>query len=220
MADPVSRFSAITRRAFLEGASMAVLLGLAGCTDGDQALAPETVPPETPTATWSATAPSPGTSGVPVPDGAEAVVLFTYTAGATEGGRGPGGGRGGVARNPYIAVWVEDAEGALLQTIAVWHLQGGQDRWLAELRRWYQLSGGDDTGSSATRPAGSHNLFWDLGSGSGRLHQGRYWVCIEASREHGPYSLIREEIELGDQALTHGFTPVGELTSATLLYTP
>lgn len=220
MADPTSRFSAVTRRAFLQGTSMAVLLGLAGCTDGDEGLEPEPVPTVIPTADGSTAAPPPTAAEVPVPDGAEAVVLFTYTAGATGGGRGPGGGRGGVARNPYIAVWVEDADGALLQTIAVWHLQGGQDRWLAELRRWYQVSGGDDTGSSATRPAGRYDLLWDLGSGSTRLGQGRYWVCIEASREHGPYSLIREEIELGDQEITHGFTPAGEITSATLVYTP
>lgn len=224
-----SRYSAVSRRAFLAGASLAAVTGLAACAN-DSALRTTATPTAGATPTKAPTAGSTASStssaavatGASVPSGAAATIAFTYTAAAStstsQGGRGGGGG--GAVRNPYIAVWVEDAAGALVRTVSLWHLQGDNDRWLAELRRWYQVAGGDDTGSSATRVAGSYTVRWDgTGLTGAKVPAGGYVVCLEASREHGPYSLIRHEVTLSAQALTDTLPANGELSAATFAWT-
>ena len=228
-----SRFAVVSRRAFLAGASLAAVTGLVACTDDSSLRATATPttgttasPTKTPTASTATTASSASSAavatGAPVPSGAAATIAFTYTAAAStstsQGGRGGGGG--GAVRNPYIAVWVEDAAGALVRTVSLWHLQGGNDRWLSELRRWYQVAGGDDTGSSATRVAGSYTVRWDgTGLTGAKVPAGGYVICLEASREHGPYSLIRQEVTLSAQAVTATLPANGELSAATLAWT-
>jgi hypothetical protein len=107
---------------------------------------------------------------------------FTYSADSSGGGGGPGGG---MVRNPYIAVWVEDSSGALVKTVSLWHLQNGRDRWLSELSQWYQAAGGVETNSSATRAAGSYTVVWDLTDLNGAaVKDGTYTVCIEIGRAH------------------------------------
>ncbi|HOB06216.1 MAG TPA: DUF2271 domain-containing protein [Propionibacteriaceae bacterium] len=213
-----SRFSAVTRRAFVGGATAAAVLGLAACTDDRSALAtgssPATAQSQQSRGAGSATAgpASTGSAGSTSPAATAAVtVAFTYAAtGQSGGGKG-----GGPARNPYIAVWVEDAAGTLVRTISLWHLQG-RDNWLNELRRWYQVSGGKDTGSSATRAAGSYQVAWDLTNLSGaRVSPGRLYVCVEASREHGPYSLAREQVDLARPGATK-LADAGELSGITV----
>ncbi len=144
--------------------------------------------------------------------GAAVTVAFTYQATAASGGGGKGGGP---ARNPYIAVWVEDAAGKLVKTLSLWHLQG-RDNWLNELKRWYQVSGGKDTGSSATRAAGTYQVAWDLTDLNGaKVSPGSFYLCVEAAREHGPYSLVRQQVSLAKA----GATPLpdsGELTGVTV----
>lgn len=41
-------------------------------------------------------------------------------------------------------------------------------------------------------------------------------MCIEAAREHGPYSLVRGQVTLGDGDVTTELTPDGELSDATI----
>ncbi|MCB0913161.1 MAG: DUF2271 domain-containing protein [Propionibacteriaceae bacterium] len=221
-----SRFSRVSRRAVLQGLSASALLGLAGCSTNDaQVLAPSgaastaaatTAPASTaPAATVSASA-------------GELAIGFTYAADTTAdsggmgggkgGGRGPGGG---MVRNPYIAVWVEDTDGALVKTISLWHLQNGQDRWLSELHRWYAASDGVDTDSGATRAAGSYTVAWDLTDSDGKaVSDGTYVLCIEATREHGPYSLVTGDLTLKGKALQQDLDASGELSQISVDYTP
>ncbi len=125
----------------------------------------------------------------------------------------------GPARNPYIAVWIEDTNEELVSTVSLWHLQQNE-RWLGELKRWYTVSGGYETNTSATKVAGSYTVKWDgVGREGTRVAAGDYFVCIEAAREHGPYGLIREPITLGTQPLQKTLTAVEELTAASVTYT-
>jgi hypothetical protein len=221
-----SRFSAVSRRALLQGASAAALLGLAGCTSDDSSAL-------TPTGGTTA-AGAPVNTAAPTATAAtgQLAVAFSYTAGTSASasapaggdGKGPGGGRGGpggMVRNPYIAVWIEDGAGKLVRTISLWHLQNGQDRWLSELHRWYAASGGVDTTSSATRTAGTYNLSWDLADLDGkRVDNGTYTLCVEATREHGPYSLVTGDLQVTGKAITQQLAANGELSAVAISYKP
>ncbi len=223
-----SRFSAVSRRALLQGVSTAALLGIAGCAADDAKVLTPTS--GTTAATRAATAPVPTASAA----AGQFAVAFSFTA-DTSGtasapagggdGKGPGGGghggAGGMVRNPYIAVWLEDSAGKLVRTISLWHLQNGQDRWLSELHRWYAASGGVDTTSSATRSAGSYNLTWDLADLDGkRVANGTYTLCVEATREHGPYSLVTGTVDVTGKAIKQQLPGNGELSAVAIAYAP
>jgi len=106
-------------------------------------------------------------------------------------------------RRPYVAVWVEDKDRFPVRTVALWHQK---DRWLPDLKGWYRgdrlrlLAEGNEiasTVSSATRPAGKYTMKWDGKDNKGvPVKPGKYTVFVEASREHGSYDLLRQEIDL------------------------
>lgn len=101
-------------------------------TQPPAATAQISTPPATDTAPTETVAaePTPAVSPVAgvIPGGAEMVVEFTYTQGA-----------GGKNLPPYIAVWVEDADGELVETIALWFQQDQKGpRWLPDLKRWFR----------------------------------------------------------------------------------
>lgn len=124
-------------------------------------------------------------------------------------------------RNPYVAVWIEDAAGKLVKTLALWHEQrGGQDRWLSEMKAFFALGAGDaDTVSSVTRQPGSYSVQWDGAAADGsRATAGTYQVFVEAAREHGPYELVQQQVTLGSKAASFELQPSGELTAASATY--
>ena len=131
-------------------------------------------------------------AGTSWPAGFALQIEFEIKAPAT-GGRARGGWK-----RPYVAVWIEDATGAPAKTLCLWI---EDRRWLRDLRRWSRATtdtpGLADLVSQATRKAGSYTLTWDGKDDEGRaLAAGKYFVCIEAAREHGTYQLMRREIEL------------------------
>ena len=106
----------------------------------------------------------------------------------------------GFSKRPNVAVWVENQDHAAVRTIAVWH---GSDRYLPELKSWYLKYRGLyetdkaalSTVSSATRSPGKYTLKWDGKDDQGNLVKpGTYIIKIEATREHGNYRLIRQEL--------------------------
>jgi len=110
----------------------------------------------------------------------------------------------GFAKRPYVAIWVEDENHAPVRTISVWH---ATDRYMPELKSWYLKYRGlyaSDKNfyssiSSATRSAGKYSVKWDGKDDKGELvKSGKYTVKIEASREHGTYQLMRQDIEWND----------------------
>ena len=205
-----SRFSNVSRRALLQGMSAAALLGLVGCATTDA----EVLPSASSTTSDSSSTPTAATNTV----AGSMAVAFTYTADTSSS---QGGGPGGGVRNPYIAVWIENAAGDLVKTVSLWHLQNGQDRWLSEMYKWYAASGGVETNSSATRAPGSYSVAWDLTDADGKaVKDGTYTVCIEALREHGPYSLVTGTVAIKGTAVNQQLDDNGELSAVSVSYQP
>ena len=178
--DSSSRYSAVTRRAFLGGLSAAAIVGGVACAAGTSASSSAPASTAAGTASSAATA---AASGTELPAGAQATVSWTFAA------------SGGRSRNPYMAVWIEDADGAFVNTVALYHKAGG-DNWLDTLSAWYSASGGTDTTTSGTVPAGTFTAAWDGSTAAGgRAAQGTYHVCVESVVEHGQESLVREQVE-------------------------
>lgn len=239
MDEPESRFELVSRRALLKRTlilgTVVAVPGL-GCSGSGDKLATAAgtdtgaaATGATPTTTAKTATGASGTAssttkaattapaGPALPTGAQLKIDFTYTASAT----------GGRINNPYVAVWLEDASGALVRTVAVWY-KAREAKYLQDLRRWYTDNrtavgkGGTDgatTASGATRLPGAYSLTWDGKTDAGAAAaQGDYFICIEAAREKGPYELIREQITLGTAKFDKALTPNGELTAAAVSF--
>ncbi len=130
----------------------------------------------------------------------------------------------GFVKRPYVAVWVEDEDHAAVRTIALWH---ERDRYLPELKSWYLKYRGlyttdnsiFSTVSSATRSAGKYTVKWDGKDDKGNdVKPGKYIIKIEASREHGTYQLMRQEIDWDQTPKLINLTGNIEISSASLDY--
>jgi FAD:protein FMN transferase len=129
------------------------------------------------------------------------------------------------ARQPYVAVWIEDKDRFPVRTLAVWLKK---TRWLNELRAWYRddrmratSEGNEILGSvtSATRSPGKYTFKWDGKDNSGKLVKaGRYTVLIEAAREHGGYTLDRHEMNFNGEPSQAQLPPDAELGAVSLEY--
>ena len=135
---------------------------------------------------------------------------------------------GGMAKRPYVAVWIEDQDHFPVRTVALWY--DGKARFLPEMRAWTRadrlraMAEGNqivDAVTSPTRQAGVYTLQWDGKDNSGKpVKAGTYTVCIEASREHGGYQIIRQEMDFSGTA-RHVALPGGtEISAASLDYQP
>ena len=109
---------------------------------------------------------------------------------------------GSMIYRPYVAVWIEDAQGNNVATVSVWRKEPD---WLKDMRRWWRKAGRYDQGeldavTSATRRPGIHTVVWNATDQQGNpVPPGTYAVNIEAAREHGSRSLVRQEIQLGTE---------------------
>jgi hypothetical protein len=131
----------------------------------------------------------------------------------------------GFARQPYVAVWVEDQEKFPVRTLALWYRK---PRWLPELRAWYREdrmranAEGTDLApsiSSATRSPGRYTLKWDGKDNRGKLVKaGKYTVFIEAAREHGTYQLMRQPVDFNSSPQQFQLPGNTEVASAALDY--
>lgn len=102
---------------------------------------------------------------------------------------------------PYVAVWIQDQDRNVVANLAVWyqlkgHNKGEGTKWLPDLRQWWRRSGRSlalpvDGVSSATRPAGMHQL--QFASDDKRLTQlkpGQYELIVKCAREVGGRELV------------------------------
>ena len=225
-----------SRRAVLQlGFASAVALVVNACGGSSKSTAKTaatsgstTAPAVASTSPAAAAAASPSTTvgaaaapaGPPIPTGSQLTIDFTSTPGA--GGFGP-------ARNPYVAVWMEDGQGLAVRTLLV-TVNPREQRYLQELRRWFtgeqsrEAAGGAklaSTVSGPTRVPGAYKVVWDGLDDAGKpLGLGDYFVCIEAAREHGPYELVRDQLTIGKDAFQKSLTASGELPSAIVDYKP
>lgn len=212
-----SRYSQVSRRAVLQGLSVTALLGVVGCSNDAEVLTSASAGTTTSAGT-STTAASTGSSESAATG--EMTIGFTYTADSSSSDSGRGGPGGGMVKNPYIAVWVEDTDGNLVKTISLWHLQNGNDQWLSDLQRWYAVAQGDDTGSSGTQAAGSYTVTWDLTDSDGKaLSDGKYVLCLEAVREHGSYSVTTADFSYAGKSFSGDVADAGELSGISYSYT-
>jgi FAD:protein FMN transferase len=143
---------------------------------------------------------------------------------------GGGGGRRGRYRRPYVAVWVEDAEGRAVRTLSLWVSSGGAGpfQWLPDLKRWYQTDQDRKktekkeilfTVSRPTRPPGKYKVIWDGKDNNGKqLAGGVYTITVEAAREHGTYQSIRKQVVLEGKPFTEELKGNVEIKSASLEY--
>jgi len=108
---------------------------------------------------------------------------------------------GSMKYRPYVAVWVEDDQGKVLKTLSVWRKEAD---WLKDMRRWWRKTGRYDQGeldsvTGATRRPGKHLVKWDGTNQQGEaVPVGQYILNVEAAREHGSRSWVRQVITLGE----------------------
>lgn len=134
---------------------------------------------------------------------------FTYQA--------SGGGR---IHSPYIAVWIEDEAGQLVQTISLWY-KSNESKYLRDLKRWSSKNNSTALMTGPTRIPGAFTVTWDGTDLDGSLvADGNYFVCIEAAREKGPYQIIREVISVSASLAPTNLPANGELTAASVQLVP
>ncbi|UVW27666.1 DUF2271 domain-containing protein [Massilia sp. H6] len=99
---------------------------------------------------------------------------------------------------PYVAIWIEKADGGVASTLAVLYdvkkKDEGGEKWLKDLRTWWRKAGRDldmpiDGVSGATKAVGSHSM--EFANATGDLPAGKYKLVVEASREAGGRELVR-----------------------------
>lgn len=107
-------------------------------------------------------------------------------------------------RRPYVAVWVEGADGKPVKTVTVW---GNEGRWLKDLTDWWRIGKGDGAlvkaVTRATRGPGKYELAWDGKDDKGvPVPRGEYTVRVEVHREHGKHVRQAGKIDLKDAPAT------------------
>ncbi|MEZ5165780.1 MAG: DUF2271 domain-containing protein [Acidimicrobiales bacterium] len=139
------------------------------------------------------------------PAGGELLVSFSYQSSSAQ------------AKRPYVAVWIEDADGNFVDTVSLWFEQtGAARRYLRELRDWYNASGASDTTmSGATRTPGDYTVSWDGTGAEGNLvPAGSYVLHVEAAREHGPSSYTAADITVDRAGFSVTLADDGELSGS------
>jgi thiamine biosynthesis lipoprotein len=130
---------------------------------------------------------------------------------------------GGRAQPPYVVVWITDAAGAPVRTLAA---MGTDARFIDENFIWWRRVGrtmgrGLDAVAKPTRRPGRYSLVWDGRDDRGQpAPQGRYTVHLEASREHGGHSYQTLEVNLGAQPADTESAAADELGPAAVHYGP
>ena len=106
---------------------------------------------------------------------------------------------------PYVAVWLEKAEGGVAANLSVWYdakmKDGEGTKWLKDMRQWWRRTGREltvpiDGVSAPTKPVGKHQLSFTEGSKAlPKLAPGSYKLVIEAAREVGGRELVSVPFE-------------------------
>ena len=100
---------------------------------------------------------------------------------------------------PYVAIWIEDANGKYINTLAVW---GNERKYLREMTGWWRIGANDanlvKSVSRATRPVGKYSFAWDGTDQSGKpVPQGKYMVYVETAYEKGGHVVSSGTIDCG-----------------------
>ncbi len=129
---------------------------------------------------------------------------------------------------PYVAAWIERADQSVATTLAVWYdvknkgnSEGEGTKWLKDMRQWWRRTGRElqmpvDGISSATRPAGKHQISFTEGSVAlPKLAPGAYKLYVEAAREVGGREIVSIPFQWPptqpEQPQTAGSSELGEV---------
>ncbi len=106
---------------------------------------------------------------------------------------------------PYVAMWVETADGGKITNLAVWYDTKQKNnegtKWLKDMRLWWRRTGREltlpaDGLSSPTRAPGTHQIKFDsTAKPLDGLVPGSYQLVIEAAREVGGREVVRIPFE-------------------------
>lgn len=207
---------AISRRSLLAGAAafgavLAVPALACGGKSDKSTFSSTTQAPGTTAVGGSSTTAKGSTGGTPIPASGQVAIDFSFV---------PTGE--GAVKNPYIAVWVETADGKFVDTISLWYESGKNDRYLRDMRAWISASGDTDRSmSSATRTPGAYSVVWDGNDSAGqKAPQGEYIFFIECARERGPYEVISQPMMIATAPTTATPVDKGEIAKVSMTYTP
>lgn len=123
-------------------------------------------------------------------------------------------------KRPYVAVWAETEQGAVVKNIAVWI---GPNRWWSDLYSWWKLHEGKDLNpiTRATRQAGDYKLVWDgLGDNGKPLPAGNYRIIVEVNREHGTYAKQQGLLNCGAEKASLTLKETAEFEAVQIEYGP
>jgi len=130
---------------------------------------------------------------------------------------------------PYVAAWIERPDNTVAATLAVWYdvkandknPEGAGTKWLKDLRQWWRRTGRElqvpiDGVTSATRPAGKHQLTFAEGTAAlPKLAPGAYKFVVEAAREVGGREVVSIPFQWpptkAEQAAGAGSSELGEI---------
>jgi hypothetical protein len=132
---------------------------------------------------------------------------------------------------PYVAMWVEAADGGKVTNLAVWYEVNNKKnegaKWLKDMRQWWRRTGREltmpvDGLSSPTRAPGIHQIKFDSADKPlDGLTPGSYHLVIEAAREVGGRELLKIPFEWPPKAPATGEAKgERELGAVTLKLTP
>jgi|CXWL01.1.fsa_nt_gi thiamine biosynthesis lipoprotein len=109
---------------------------------------------------------------------------------------------------PYVAVWVTDAEGKPVRTLAFW---GTKRKYFPDMSKWYGVMSAAapaviDAVTRATRPVGEYTLEWDgLDDYGTAVKAGSYTFWFEEAFENGPHSLRSAPLTCSNGAVSAKF---------------
>ena len=121
---------------------------------------------------------------------------------------------------PYVAIWVEDASGKAVKTLAVW---GREQKYLRQLASFWKQAGGDrqavDAVSRASRSGGKYTLVWDGTDDAGKpVPQGKYVLRLELFRKEGKRFDLSGPVECGSKAVSGSIPDSPEVTDMEIRY--
>jgi hypothetical protein len=132
---------------------------------------------------------------------------------------------------PYVAFWLENADGSKVVNLAVWYDTKLKDnegtKWLKDMRQWWRRTGREltmpaDGLSSPTRAPGTHQIVFDSAATPLKdLAPGGYQLVIETAREVGGRELLRIPFEWPPKAPVNlDVKGENEIGAVTLKLTP
>lgn len=125
-------------------------------------------------------------------------------------------------RRPYVAVWIEDAEGKPVRTLTVW---GNEREYLREMTAWWRVVGGNRqliaAVTRATRPPGEYKLAWDGKRDDGsHVAPGVFTICVEVNREFGQHLVRRVKLSCLEEPANAKIPSCGELEETLVHFGP